>query len=193
MQCLLIMYTFSSRALDEVPLLDDRRPLDLLRLDRGQRRLMVVWPQVRVHVVVNVLVLVDDAWFAVHVLVPVVCPFHHALWVSVVVVRLIIGTSPLVGHVVLDAQVRWPARRGLPVNSKVYKCTHKKRRKNNAVSIPLGTSYEHVNYNYSRDGLWFWACRLQSMLCSRKLRNFFLWHFRSNYYVGYYIHGIQPQ
>lgn len=123
---------FSSRALDKVSLLDDRRPLDLLRLHRGQRRLMMVmrrWSQVRVHVfvdyvVVRVALVDDDARFAdehlMH-LVPVVGPLFHrhtaaaAVRVPVVVVRLIIGTGPVVGHVVLDARVRWPARRGLPV------------------------------------------------------------------------------
>lgn len=105
-------------ALDEVPLLDDRRPLDLFRLDGGYGLLlMVVRPQVSVHVFV-VFVFVH-AWSAVH-LVRVVGLFHHAVRVTVVVIRsLIIGTGPLFGHVVLTARIRWPARSSLPMGPEI--------------------------------------------------------------------------
>lgn len=112
----------SLSALDKVPLLDDRRPLNLFWLDRygGYRRLVVlVRPHVAVHVVVRtVIVFVAYARpAAVHVLVGVVGLFHHAVRVPVVVmVRLIIGTGTMVvGHVIFDARVGWPARRRLPM------------------------------------------------------------------------------
>lgn len=105
-----------------MPLLDDRWPLNLFRLDGGQRRLMVMRPQMGVHVVVVVVVidlfLADVWWSAVHILIRVVHLFHHAVRVTVVMVRLIVGTGPLFGRVVLAARIRWPAGRGLPMGSK---------------------------------------------------------------------------
>lgn len=98
-----------------MPLFDDRGTLDLFRLDRGYRRLMVVMrPQVSVHVLV-VVVLVADARPTVHLIGTVVGMVHHAVRVTVVMVPLIVGTRPRFDHVVLAAGIRWPAGRGLPV------------------------------------------------------------------------------
>lgn len=103
-------------ALDEMPLFDNRRPLHLLRLDGGHGRLVMVVmrSQMAVQVVV-VVVFHVDARSPVHVvlMVRLLSLFHR---VSVVVVRLIFGAVPLLfGRFVLDARVRRPARRGLPM------------------------------------------------------------------------------
>lgn len=103
-----------------MPLLDDRWPLDLFRLDGGQGRLMVMWSQMGIHVVVVGVVtdlFVADMWLAVY-LICVVHMFHHTVRITAVVVRLIIGTSPVISHFVFTTRIWWPTGRGLPMGSK---------------------------------------------------------------------------
>jgi hypothetical protein len=103
-------------ALDKVPLFDNRWSLNLFRLDGRYCRLMMVWSQMSVHVVIVVIVFVTDVRSAVYILVRIVGVFHHTVRVIVLMIRLVIGTGNLLfGCVFLAARVRWPTRSGLPV------------------------------------------------------------------------------
>lgn len=99
---------------------------------------VVMRSQVSVHVVVvfvfvivvNVAVVVVDSdvvvdvffavrFAAVHGRIRVVALFrHHTVRVTVVVVRLIVGTGPLFHAVIFAARIWWPARSSLPVGPK---------------------------------------------------------------------------
>lgn len=114
-------------ALDEMPLFDNRWPLHLFGLDGVHGRLMVVVMRSQMAIQVVVVVVFNvDARSSVHVvlMVHLLGLFHR---VSVVMVRLIIGAVPLLfRRFVLDARVRWPAGRGLPMGP-IEKTKKKKR------------------------------------------------------------------
>lgn len=114
-------------ALDKVPLFDNRWSLNLFRLDGRYCRLMMMWSQMSVHVVIVVVVFVTNVRSTVYVLICVVGMFHHTVRIIVLMIRLVIGTRYLLFDCVfLAARVRWSTRSGLPVGPKVgtkIKCT----------------------------------------------------------------------